>query len=24
MYERHEDGILKALLDVTCFDANCA
>ncbi len=23
MYERHEDGILKALLDATCFDANC-
>jgi threonine dehydrogenase-like Zn-dependent dehydrogenase len=23
MYERHEDGILKALLDAACFDANC-
>jgi L-iditol 2-dehydrogenase len=23
LYERHEDGILKALLDATCFDANC-
>jgi L-iditol 2-dehydrogenase len=23
MYERHEDGILKALLDATCFDSNC-
>ena len=23
MYERHEEGILKALLDATCFGANC-
>jgi L-iditol 2-dehydrogenase len=23
MYERHEDCILKAVLDATCFDANC-
>jgi L-iditol 2-dehydrogenase len=23
MYEHHEDGILKALLDAACFDANC-
>jgi len=23
LYERHEDGILKALLDVSCWETNC-
>ena len=23
MYERHEQGIIKAVLDVSCWETNC-